>query len=632
MARYEITAPDGSRYEVTAPDNASEAQVLAYAQRQWKPASPEQSKPQRPALQQFLGDAVAGAIRGAGSIGATLMAPFDVAEQGIEKLLGAPKRDTSINAQRRADMDAALGNLGADTNSLAYGGGKLGAEVAGTLGVGGVLAKPLAVVAPRLAAALQSGGFTLGAPASASFAGRLGDMGLRMAGGAGTGAASAGLVNPEDADTGAMIGAALPPALRVAAAGGRLVGRGLQNAAAVVSDRAANSIAARQAANAIEPGLSTAALTAQRDIPLSAAAALDSAGLARLEQASRLRMPGAWDDFTQRQAGSVWDAVRNATGEADQLALLRQQRGENWRDAWDAATRGLNPSAAATPSQIAAAKAWPSDVAKFREYLDKQLQSAASANPAVRSMLAEISGTVDRLGDNFSPAALQQIRANLSGKSWAMAQDPLKAVPRDAPATINMLSKVDDMLNKVTNGQWQKVVAGYAQDSAGVDAARAAGKVRGSFVEPDTGRLLKTAADAAGDIPKVTEAGLRGAMNRGPGLSANAQGGLGDVMDAIRAQDIVQRVKRASTAGGDSGTISNALALGESRLPGWVGGLLSAGRSVARGKTDAAMAGLLSDPQALAAALARSRASGLLDDPTLLMTLYRAGPVLAADR
>ncbi len=36
MARYEITAPDGSKYEVTAPDDATEAQVLDYARQNLK--------------------------------------------------------------------------------------------------------------------------------------------------------------------------------------------------------------------------------------------------------------------------------------------------------------------------------------------------------------------------------------------------------------------------------------------------------------------------------------------------------------------------------------------------------------------------------------------------------------------
>lgn len=45
MAKYEITAPDGSKWEVTAPESATESQVLSYAQKQWATAQP--AAPQR---------------------------------------------------------------------------------------------------------------------------------------------------------------------------------------------------------------------------------------------------------------------------------------------------------------------------------------------------------------------------------------------------------------------------------------------------------------------------------------------------------------------------------------------------------------------------------------------------------
>lgn len=70
MARYEITAPDGNVYEITAPDDAPEAEVLAYAQRNYKmagkPAAPSpdfsnvtsgstQGKTQRPKFEPGAG-------------------------------------------------------------------------------------------------------------------------------------------------------------------------------------------------------------------------------------------------------------------------------------------------------------------------------------------------------------------------------------------------------------------------------------------------------------------------------------------------------------------------------------------------------------------------------------------------
>jgi hypothetical protein len=45
MSKYQITAPDGSNYEITAPDDASEDQVLAYAQEQWKAKTSEVNVP-----------------------------------------------------------------------------------------------------------------------------------------------------------------------------------------------------------------------------------------------------------------------------------------------------------------------------------------------------------------------------------------------------------------------------------------------------------------------------------------------------------------------------------------------------------------------------------------------------------
>jgi len=38
MAKYDVTAPDGSEYEVEAPEGASEAEIIKYAQTQWKAA------------------------------------------------------------------------------------------------------------------------------------------------------------------------------------------------------------------------------------------------------------------------------------------------------------------------------------------------------------------------------------------------------------------------------------------------------------------------------------------------------------------------------------------------------------------------------------------------------------------
>lgn len=169
----------------------------------------------------------AGAVRGAGSIGATLKALFDYAEQGIARLMGAdmPTPD------RRKGMDDAMRGLGVDTDSLAYGTGKLGAEIAGTAGVGPgmVAATKMTQWAPRLANALRTSGMTTGAPVAGWGVNALANLGIRTAGGAATGATSAGLVNPEEAGTGALWGAATPGVITGLGKAGGAVGNALRN-------------------------------------------------------------------------------------------------------------------------------------------------------------------------------------------------------------------------------------------------------------------------------------------------------------------------------------------------------------------------------------------------------------------
>jgi hypothetical protein len=167
------------------------------------------SKPKTTLMQdvgQNLGNVSAGLLRGAGSIGATLLAPKDI----ISDAMDGKGLSLASNRQRRADMDSALSSMGAETDSFGYGAGKLAGEIAGTAGAGGAAANVIGRVpgvatrAAPLLDALRTGGF--------SVSGATGKTALvaRVAGGSAGGALSAGAVNPEDAGTGAIIGGAAP--------------------------------------------------------------------------------------------------------------------------------------------------------------------------------------------------------------------------------------------------------------------------------------------------------------------------------------------------------------------------------------------------------------------------------------
>ena len=107
MAKYRITAPDGGTYEVSAPDTASEAEVLAYAQKNYtkavEPTAPTKPKTFLDSATETARDLVAGGVRGAGSIGATILAPIDAAARAV-----GVQNDFIGRDDRREQMDAGL--------------------------------------------------------------------------------------------------------------------------------------------------------------------------------------------------------------------------------------------------------------------------------------------------------------------------------------------------------------------------------------------------------------------------------------------------------------------------------------------------------------------------------------------
>lgn len=209
-----------------------------------KPAPEDRSK------LQSLGE---GALRGAAGIGNTLLAPvrglanFSAPEETtLSTLVDGKKRRTGMLAPVAEYLDRIPESMKwldqeNASNPISYGAGKLGAEVAMTAPVGGVIGKVISKAAPlagsaapivnKLAQATSSGGMKLGGPAAATALGRAGDMGLRMAGGAINGAATSGLVDPSSAGTGAVIGGGMPPALALAGKAGSAIGRGISTAA-----------------------------------------------------------------------------------------------------------------------------------------------------------------------------------------------------------------------------------------------------------------------------------------------------------------------------------------------------------------------------------------------------------------
>lgn len=236
MAVYKVRDPQGNIREISGPDGASDADVIAQAQKLFS-AKPklEQVEVNGPKQQSMgviegVGEIAMGGLRGASRIGNTLMRPLDAT--------GLTGR---TNADRQASTEQFF-NENADTESALFKTGDIGTQIAGTAGVGGLLAKgvtgaagaipALSNVAPKVATALETGGLRLnpanmvGPMAQVSTLGKVGNAALRTGAVAVTGGAMAAMVNPDEAGTGALIGGAMPGAVKVAGAVGNSISQG----------------------------------------------------------------------------------------------------------------------------------------------------------------------------------------------------------------------------------------------------------------------------------------------------------------------------------------------------------------------------------------------------------------------
>ena len=168
----DVKLPDGTILR-GVPDGMSKADLVAKLKNNGYDTSglePKTTVAQD--IKQGAGNFAAGLVRGAGSIGATLLSPIDIAKDAIN----GKGFSLESNRQRRSDMDAALSSMGAETDSLGYGAGKLTGEIAGTAGAGGAVAngvrmgaavagKAVPAAANTFLNAISSGGLTLGANA-----------------------------------------------------------------------------------------------------------------------------------------------------------------------------------------------------------------------------------------------------------------------------------------------------------------------------------------------------------------------------------------------------------------------------------------------------------------------------------
>lgn len=403
---------------VEFPDGMSDADIVKAIQ-----ANSTKPIPASGGLSSVAGDVLAGAVRGAGSIGTTILEPVD----SLARRFGV-QNEYIGRTDRRQAMDDALRGMGADTNSLAFKGGKLGAEIAGTSGVGGVLAKGGRLLLPAATQAVPAVANVIRAVETAGASG--GGLIPRSVGAAINGLVTAGMVNPDDALSGGVVGAATPSVVGLAGKAGNAI-------ADLVRPNAQANPLARKAVDKYGIPLAPADVTDSRAVKGVRSFLSDLPVIGRPAQSLKEQQTKAFNkavggtfgaaeesltpqvmDQAKRRLGSEFDRIWNnnvlqvdgqmfqkITDLDTQAMKLPKQEGESLR-------REIQDLLSKVQQDQQGGLFVPGDVAnKFQSYLRRRAEGSAGLRNELTDLRQTVIGAFNRSVQPADAAALTKNRA-----------------------------------------------------------------------------------------------------------------------------------------------------------------------------------------------------------------------------
>lgn len=427
---------------------------------------------------------------------------------------------------------------------------------------------------------------------------------------------------------GAVGGAAVPAAF----GGAKKLYRTMthRGAAARAGDVMLETLGGEQGAKNAVAAIDTYYPKGAEDIPLSTAAILENPKLGMAERASRARDPAKWLPLDEATNKAAFENIERATANADKLDELRALRQENW----------LSRQAKAS-SSVKQGK-FLKELDKLYQNIEQALKSPPGQNQ-MRPVLLEIKRQFDELGPEITPEHLMTLRANMQGAIRGQPGNVFESAPRTDPYYISLKQEFDRILNNVTGGKWQKVIEGYAKESAPVQAAKSSQAIRDFFETPQG---VSRTSDLGGH-PTVSNARLRRALAKfgenkyGDALEKETRQRLEATVEALRKAELPQRLKAAGTAGGGSNTAMDIAAIAAHRgIPG--GGILQQLWSSAAHRGDRLLQeeidNLLLNPEAFKASVLDALRRGEPLSPAkaqILAVLHRAptatGPLLLSE-
>ena len=376
---------------------------------------------------------------------------------------------TDNAAAMRKKLDAAVAPFEQAHPTLTGLGDIAGGAIA-TLPVGGLVGggvsaladiPQLARIAPQLSklgTAIETTGLKTGAPlaADASLASRAGDLAIRSAGAGVNGAASAAIASPDHIERGALLSAAVPPAL-VGAANLARYGGGIAKAVTQPFTKTGQNDIAANIIQKFGDGGPMAIDTSQL-VPGSLptlAEATGNAGIATLQRAVRDMRPNAFADREASNAAARLDAFDNIAGDPAAIEAAKAAR-SNAADslygqafAADAMRRDLSQSAQQMRSPFSGVglSAAPEDLAtpglrdlaqrpQFQTAVQAAKQLAANNGMRLDDPLQSLQGlhyVKLALDDALNPAATTAMGRNATASIMSMRDGLTDELSKIAP-------------------------------------------------------------------------------------------------------------------------------------------------------------------------------------------------------
>jgi hypothetical protein len=283
-------------------------------------------------------------------------------------------------------------------------------------------------------------------------------------------------------------------------------------------------------------------------VPVSSAAAIENDALTRVQQGAQLNRGHNWQPWKRTQAEAITDALRGSTASADDLARLQELRSEAWESGMADAMQHAND-----PFEFGA------QAAKYRNKLAEHRASPLAQRQGVRPLLSDAEAAIEAAGDTYSPAHMLEYR---TGLNQGFSSPAGRLTAKDAGLTA-VKGDIDEALNAVTGGRVANVIRQFREASPAVNAAEAAGNVRGAFLD-DAGRPMTRATH--GQNPEITEAKLREVIRKqtnkrfGQQLDADTSRNLNTLLDVIRKNKNVEQANRFIAPEG-SATMANKAAM-----------------------------------------------------------------------